>query len=108
MSLRLIAELDDVDLSYLSSKLSSFGKLSAAIDELHEASVALSAAIVERFLPLVQERLARIKREQGLFDFHDMLALVERTLTGPRGTELAVQLQSHYRFALIDEFQDNR
>ena len=102
----LIAELDDVDLSYLSSKLSSFGKLSAAIDELHEASVALSAAIVERFLPLVQERLARIKREQGLFDFHDMLALVERTLSGPRGRELAVQLQSHYRFALIDEFQD--
>ena len=102
----LIAALDDVDLSYLSGKLSSFGNLSAAIDELHEASVALSAAIVERFLPLVQERLARIKREQGLFDFHDMLALVERTLTGPRGRELVVRLQSQYRFALIDEFQD--
>ena len=90
----------------MSEKLIGFGKLSAAINDLREASVALSAAIVERFLPLVQERLARIKREQGLFDFHDMLALVERILSGPRGRELAAQLQSRYRFALIDEFQD--
>jgi exodeoxyribonuclease V beta subunit len=95
----LVAKLDDVELTYLTGQLRGF-------EELASASSSLSSAVVARFLPVVLERLERIKREEGVFDFDDMLRRVARSLEGPRGTELAELLQSRFRYVLIDEFQD--
>ncbi|HWV37896.1 MAG TPA: UvrD-helicase domain-containing protein [Vulgatibacter sp.] len=75
----------------------------AAIDE---GRAALEALAVQRFLPVVRERLARRKREQGLFDFDDMLTLVRENLRGAHGEALARILRGRYAYALIDEFQD--
>ncbi|HEY0839893.1 MAG TPA: UvrD-helicase domain-containing protein, partial [Vulgatibacter sp.] len=68
--------------------------------------VRLESLAVQRFLPLVVERLERRKREQGLFDFDDMLGLVRRSLSGEHGEALARILRGRYAVALIDEFQD--
>ncbi|GMR21689.1 MAG: exodeoxyribonuclease V subunit beta [Acidobacteriota bacterium] len=95
----LVAELDEVELRYLDAQLGDF-------DELAAAAPALSATVVVQFLPLVLERLARMKREEGHFDFDDMLSRVDESLDGPRGAELTRMLQARYRSVLIDEFQD--
>jgi len=75
----------------------------AAIDE---GAAALEALAVQRFLPVVRDRLERRKREQGLFDFDDMLTLVQRNLQGEHGEALVRILRGRYAYALIDEFQD--
>ena len=54
----------------------------------------------------IEERLQARKRAAGLYDFDDMLALVDEALRGPRGGELAASLRRRYRLAVIDEFQD--
>ncbi len=95
----LVAELDAVELSYLSGQLRGF-------DELATAASSLSCAVVTRFLPVVLERLEHIKRAEGTFDFDDMLSRVAKSLNGPRGSELGEMLQTRYRYVLIDEFQD--
>lgn len=64
------------------------------------------AVIARRFTPVVTERLARMKREQGLFDFDDMLRVVRDVLCGPDADQLLGILRSRFRYALIDEFQD--
>src|SRR5690606_29291567 len=46
------------------------------LDVAGAAGIAFEAAIVDRFLPVVQSRLERRKRDLGLFDFDDMLVLV--------------------------------
>ena len=97
------------ELAYLLDKTPASGALAplrAAVAGLESVAVSLEAALVQRFLPAVRERLERRKREQGLFDFDDMLALVHESLHGERGDELARILRTQYRFALIDEFQD--
>lgn len=95
----LVAELDAVELSYLAGKLRAF-------EELAGTASSLSAAVVTKFLPVVLERLAQTKLEEGLVDFDDMLRRVATTLEGPRGAELAQRLQARYRYVLVDEFQD--
>ena len=62
--------------------------------------------VAQRFGPLVEERLRARKRAAGLFDFDDMLLLVDEALRGPRGAELAATLRARFRLAVIDEFQD--
>lgn len=73
---------------------------------LRRRLVPLPAAVASVVSPLVEERLRRLKSEEGLVDFSDMLALVEEALAGERGAELRRALRSRYRAALIDEFQD--
>ena len=51
-------------------------------------------------------RLAARKRAAGLYDFDDMLTLVNEALAGPRGTDLIATLRQRYRLAVVDEFQD--
>jgi exodeoxyribonuclease V beta subunit len=68
--------------------------------------VSLPNAAALQFLPRVAARLAERKRDEGLFDFQDMLGLVEQSLTGPDGERLCALLRERWRFALIDEFQD--
>ena len=98
----LVAELDDVELRYLDAQLGGAAELA----ELAVAAPSLSRAVVVQFLPLVMDRLARMKREEGHFDFDDMLSRVDESLDGPRGAELTRMLRARYRSVLIDEFQD--
>jgi len=76
------------------------------LEAIDEGRVTLEALAVQRFLPLVRERLEARKREQGLFDFDDMLTLVQRNLRGEHGEALVRILRGRYACALIDEFQD--
>ncbi len=65
-----------------------------------------TAALAQRFLPLIQDVLRQEKQRQGWFDFDDMLSLVWAGLEGPQGDMLCETLRARYRYALIDEFQD--
>lgn len=97
------------EFAYLLEKTPDSGALAPlreAVARLESVAVGLEVALVQRFLPAVRAGLERRKREQGLFDFDDMLALVHESLHGERGDELARILRTQYRFALIDEFQD--
>ncbi len=58
------------------------------------------------YLPLVEKRLDRDKRQRGQIDYDDMLAWVWEALEGSGGPALAAALRLRYRFALVDEFQD--
>ena len=75
---------------------------------LDAAAPPLIAAVAHHLLPLVRERLERRKRQEGLFDFQDMLTLVARSLEAdhPRAGQLSAALRARYRYALVDEFQD--
>ena len=78
-----------------------------AVEALHEAACPIDAAIAQEFLPHVQERVQRRKRDQGQFDFDDMLQLVRDNLLDPHeGEALTNLLRKRFRIALIDEFQD--
>ena len=110
--------LDDLDdnVHELAEKLAGHGGSSGTAAEMSRvaaaaavaagAATSLQAAVVARFLPAVRARLEREKAERGQFDFGDMLELVWRALSGPRGGELGARLRAHHPFALIDEFQD--
>ena len=65
-----------------------------------------TGALCSLFLPAIEERMSRVKREQGLFDFDDMLSLTNAAIHGPGGEVLVEALRARYRVALIDEFQD--
>jgi exodeoxyribonuclease V beta subunit len=78
---------------------------SAALD-LAAATPPFGAALAHMILPPVHDELARRKREAGLYDFDDMLSLVDQALRGPRGPSLADAMRRRWRYALIDEFQD--
>jgi len=80
--------------------------LLAHIEALAEVAIPLASAVAQRFGPLVEDRLRARKRAAGLFDFDDMLILVDEALRGPRGAELTATLRGRFRLAVIDEFQD--
>ena len=79
----------DDHLGYVLGKLAGkdlgpgLSDIRARLVELRAAAVPLEAALAQKLLPLVQERAARRKREAGLFDFDDMLALVDEALADP-------------------------
>ena len=58
------------------------------------------------FLRAVKERMDRNKREEGLFDFNDLIALVHAAVHSPDGETLVSRIRKRYQVALIDEFQD--
>jgi len=80
--------------------------LIARIEALADAAVPLASVMAQRFGPMVDDRLRARKRAAGLFDFDDMLLLVDEALRGPRGAELVATLRARFRLAVIDEFQD--
>lgn len=51
-------------------------------------------------------RLHRLKTQQRVQTYDDLIDDVHAALTGPRGADLARDLRTQYRFALVDEFQD--
>src|SRR5262249_50376034 len=116
----LLADIDNLFRGYPKKDLFSYlvgalepvrGKpgvapLLARVQALADAAIPLASAVAQRFGPLVEERLRARKRAAGLYDFDDMLILVEEALRGPRGAELAATLRARFRIAVIDEFQD--
>lgn len=67
----------------------------------------LEGRILDRFLPPIEQRLEREKRERGEIDYGDMLSRVWYALDDPpRGETLAHAIRARYRYALLDEFQD--
>lgn len=99
-------------LAYVLQKLDGLvlsGPAASVVDWVRDAQraiVPLLAALVQAFLPTVRVRLDRRKREGGLFDFDDMLSMVQESIHGAHGPQLLRALRSRYRCALIDEFQD--
>ncbi len=57
-------------------------------------------------LAYAKTELGRRKRERHQLTFDDLLTLLHAALTGPMGDHLAKLLQTRYRVALVDEFQD--
>lgn len=105
------AETDRQLFKKLREKLAAPGRpraveVAAAVAALDARLVSLPNAVAHQFLPRVAARLAERKRDEGLFDFQDMLGLVEQSLNGPDGERLCALLRERWRFALIDEFQD--
>ncbi|HXI57912.1 MAG TPA: UvrD-helicase domain-containing protein, partial [Polyangia bacterium] len=81
-------------------------RLRRAFFDLADAVVPIGVAVAQLFGPIVNVALDTHKRQSGVFDFDDMLALVAESLDGPHGDELVRALRARYRCALIDEFQD--
>jgi len=109
---RYVLDAPPVDLSRLEALRASarpggspWSLCSAALD-VASLTPTFNAALAQVILPPVRDELARRKREAGLYDFDDMLSLVEEALRGPRGGALADAMRRRWRVALIDEFQD--
>jgi exodeoxyribonuclease V beta subunit len=82
-------------------------------DAIEQVQCALAAKepigerlLTDLYLPPLQERFDRDKRQRGQLDYDDMLALVWRALEAPNGASLAAVLRKRFRFGLVDEFQD--
>jgi exodeoxyribonuclease V beta subunit len=105
-TLDVLSGKDDL-LAFVSERLERrTGPVVAAVAELADAAIPLEAAVAQLFVPPVAARLAARKQTAGLYDFDDMLTLVNDALTGPRGSELTATLRQRYRLAIVDEFQD--
>lgn len=79
----------------------------ASCDEVHtEWLVTVDHLQIELLLSM-HERLDRLKREQAILTFDDLLARTHSAITDPaRRDSLLHGLHSRYSVALIDEFQD--
>jgi exodeoxyribonuclease V beta subunit len=80
--------------------------LAALVAELGAAALPLDTVIAQRFGPPIAARLSARKRAAGVYDFDDMLLLVDEALRGPRGAELVAALRGRFKLAIVDEFQD--
>lgn len=108
---RMLVELRSQleSLRYLAEKLGGGVRqrqLADAVNAALAVSPAFEAAALVAMLEPVRARLVQRKREQGLFDFDDMLQLVHAGLHGPRGDAIAELQRQRYQVALVDEFQD--
>lgn len=80
-------------------------RLIQALDET-QVACSLYVRVVDAFLPLVEDRLHRDKRQNNEIDYGDMLEWVWSALEGDRGQSLAALLRTRFRYGLVDEFQD--
>jgi exodeoxyribonuclease V beta subunit len=86
-----------------------FGPHSAHVDAvlgIGDTLKRLRAVALDAFRDVAARAFRREKEARGLYDFGDMLDLVDESLQGENGPALVASLRSRYRFALIDEFQD--
>ncbi|HEV7558691.1 MAG TPA: UvrD-helicase domain-containing protein, partial [Kofleriaceae bacterium] len=107
---RLLGVLDDVrepakKLVGKIDKLAAFASTAAALRAV-ELTISVDEAIAAELVPAVVTRVIADKAERGLFDYDDMLNLVDEALRGPRGDELAARLRARTPWVMIDEFQD--
>jgi exodeoxyribonuclease V beta subunit len=109
---RFLAAVDwlvkDKDLfGYLGVKLGpAAATIAADVAALGEVALPLDTVVAQRFGPPVGARLRARKQAAGLYDFDDMLKLVQEALAGSGGPELAATLRRRFKLAIVDEFQD--
>jgi exodeoxyribonuclease V beta subunit len=109
---RFLAAIDDLvkekDLfNFVTDRLGvAGGALAARLAELADAAVPLDTAVAQKLGPPVAERLGARKRAAGLYDFDDMLTLVDDALRGAGGPDLVASLRRRFKLAIVDEFQD--
>jgi exodeoxyribonuclease V beta subunit len=63
-------------------------------------------ALRQQFIDYVRRESTRRKREENVRSYDDLLMDLFRALEGPGGKDLARSIRSHFRAALVDEFQD--
>ncbi|APR99955.1 UvrD-helicase domain-containing protein [Pajaroellobacter abortibovis] len=80
--------------------------LAGALLRIRHAVVPLEAAFAHVLIPPLTRLMEAKKRREGLYDFDDMLLVVQRSIQGEKGRSLVNQWRARYRYALIDEFQD--
>ena len=74
-----------------------------AVEELGQQ---LQGALLAALRRMLEETLARAKRQARQLAFDDLLVRLHQPLTGPGGDALATTLRRRHPVALIDEFQD--
>jgi exodeoxyribonuclease V beta subunit len=109
LEIKPIDELEDLLYKAHCSRYHGIEHVSA-IEEVGQALAAkqpIEARLVTDFyLPPLQQRLERDKRQRGQIDYDDMLAWVWQALEAPGGVALTAILRQRFRFGLVDEFQD--
>lgn len=79
----------------------------ATCDEVRQQWLLTVDHLRADLLTSMHERLDRIKREQALLTFDDLLGRTHAAITDPERRESVLQsLRARYSVALIDEFQD--
>jgi len=77
-----------------------------AVEEFFASAADAPYWLMGRLLGYLREELPRIKREQNLQYFDDLLMRLYGVLQSSGGEVLTRRLRGQYRAALIDEFQD--
>ncbi|MCE1229112.1 MAG: UvrD-helicase domain-containing protein [Firmicutes bacterium] len=65
-----------------------------------------ATAWIPSLLEPLRTHMEALKRQEGLYDFDDLITQVHASLMGPSGEALAARLRERYQVGLIDEFQD--
>ncbi|MBC8365134.1 MAG: UvrD-helicase domain-containing protein [Actinobacteria bacterium] len=85
-------------------------RLWAAGDRIDTEVQRLNDEVIDRLVEVVGRgsvEAAEHRRRQGQLGFHDLLVLARRVLTDPvHGLPVRAALADHYRYLLLDEFQD--
>lgn len=86
--------------------LPSTPRFNAVLTLLARGLPAPRALIAHRYREPLVAAMRQRKEEQGLFDYDDMLEVVEESLRGPSAASIKAALRARYDLVLIDEFQD--
>jgi len=91
--------------------LSEFEKLLKNMNLTGESKKILKAWLIQNVLSEVRRELSKTKLEKGIFDFEDLLRIVEKELlTSEKNisvlTPLKKAVSKKYLCAIVDEFQD--
>jgi ATP-dependent exoDNAse (exonuclease V) beta subunit len=85
-------------------------QLWAAGDRIDAEVQRLNDEVIDRLVEVVGRgavEAAEHRRRQGQLGFHDLLVLARRVLSDPaHGLAVRAALSDHYRYLLLDEFQD--
>jgi len=84
----------------------ALASLAEQIERLGRVASSPLHVLVTELLPRIVMRLAGRKREEGHFDFDDMLRMLEEALRADGSDALLGELRRRYEVALVDEFQD--
>jgi len=85
----------------------ALGPLARVARAILDHAPTLDEAVVQTFLPEIARAVAQRKRDQGLFDFDDMITALAEAVEAPAGgAGLVARIRARYRIALIDEAQD--
>jgi exodeoxyribonuclease V beta subunit len=84
----------------------ALGPLARVARAILDHAPTLDEAVVQTLLPEIARAVAQRKRDEGLFDFDDMITALAEAVEAPGGAGLVGRIRARYRVALIDEAQD--